>query len=624
MKINNIKWFTGSLMTVALAAGISACSDDHFDITSDATSKQTIWKTIQADERLSEFADILQNVYYSKNEQKTTPETYADLLNNAQTFTVWAPTNGSFNYNYYKGLIESGIRDSIYKVEQELLRNNMTRYSRSAIGTGSAKVNLLNNKSAWLNFDEGTFQGIAMTEPNVRVSNGALHILAQPTKYLPNLYEYLDTRDDLSGMNEFIKKYQKTEFDEYASTQGPTIDGKITWVDSVTTTSNDYTSYYLRAFLEREDSNYAAILLTNDAWDEVLEKTQQYFKRAKSYKQDFHTTSETGGDATYSKETTFTDEELDSLVNFASKNVICRELVFNANWQYRNVPIATLDDIKKLDEQGDSLYSTIDRKFKKKGTLTAEDRAMRAIEIDSYADMFGNVEPVTLSNGYAYIVDKFPYPYTIYAPTLDQLNLEYADTKTINENRSGFTSLTYINPTVTIGEEEIQPDSTFKYRIYKAVNKSSSSNPKVDFMLSSVQSCKYDIYVVVNYNTDLEKPNKFSVSISYDKMADDKQSKRVKNEKFKNPSEDAVDAQGDSLYNTNNFVNRGVHFNAYGNVDYTDTICVAKDFEFPVCYDGLGDNAYPVIEIESKPKSTEKEYCRELWINSIIMKPKEW
>ncbi len=621
MKINNIKWFTGSLMTVALAAGISACSDDHFDITSDAAGKQTIWETIQADERLSDFADILQNVYYSKNEQKTTPETYADLLNNAQTFTVWAPVNGSFDYNYYRGLLESGIRDSIYKVEQELLRNNMTRYSRSAIGNGSVKVNLLNNKSAWLNFDEGTFQGIAMTEPNVRVSNGALHILAKPTKYLPNLYEYMGTRDALSGMNEFIKKYQKTDFDEYASTQGPTIDGKITWVDSVTTTSNDYTNYYLRAFMEREDSNYAAILLTNDAWNAVLAKTRQYYKMKKTYKQDFHTTSETGGDATYSKETTFTDEELDSLLNFVSKNVICRDLVFNANWQYRNVPISTLDDIKKLDEQGDSLYSTIGRKFKKKGTLTADDHAMSTIGIDSYADMFGNVEPVTLSNGYAYIVDKFPYPYTIYAPTLDQLNLEYADTKTINENRSGFTSLTYINPTITIGEGEVQPDSTFKYRIYKAVNKSSSSNPKVDFMLSSVQSCKYDIYVVLNYNTDLEKPNKFTVSISYDT-----EQKRIKNEKFKNPSEDAVDAQGASLYNTNNFVNRGVHFNAYGNVDYTDTICVAKDFEFPICYDGLGlgDNAYPVIEIESKPKSTEKEYCRELWINSIILKPKEW
>jgi hypothetical protein len=618
MKIKNIKWFTGSLMTAALAAGISACSDDHFDITSDAAGKQTIWKTIQADEQLSEFADILQSVYYSKNEQKTTPETYADLLNNAQTFTVWAPVNGSFNYDYYKGLIESGLRDSIYKVERELIRNNITRYSRSAIGKGSVKVNLLNSKSAWLNFDEGTFQGITMQESNVRVSNGALHILPKPTKYLPNLYEYMGTRDDFSGINEFIKKFQKTEFNEYASTQGPTIDGKITWVDSVTSTSNDYSNYYVGAFLEREDSNYVMILPTNTAWNAILEKTQQYFKMKDSYKQDFHTTTEAGGDATYSKEKTFTEEELDSIMNFYSKDVICRNLVFNANWQYKRSPISTLDDIKTLDEKGDSLYSTAGRKFKKTGTLNA-DNPLSVVEIDNYADMFGNADPVTLSNGSAYVVDQFPYPYTIFAPTLDQLLLDYADTKTINDSRSGFTSVTYVKPTVTIDGEDIQPDSTFKYSIYKAVNKSSSSNPKVDFRLSNVLSCKYDIYVVFNYNTDLEKPNKFTVSITYDS-----EKKREKNQKFKNPNEDAVDAKGATIYNTNNFVNRGVHFNENGYVDYTDTICVAKDFEFPISYYGLGNDAYPVIEITSTPKSTEKEYCRELWINSIILKSKEW
>ena len=623
MKLNNIKWFTGSLMTVALAAGISACSDDHFDITSDTASKQTIWKTIQNDERLSNFADILQSVYYSKNEQKATPETYADLLNNTQTFTVWAPVNDSFDYAYYKGLIESGIRDSIYKVEMELIRNNMTRYSRSAIGNGSVKVNLLNSKSAWLNFDEGTFQGIAMTEPNVRVSNGALHILAHPTKYLPNLYEYMGTREDLSGINDFIKKFQKTEFNEYASTQGPTIDGKITWVDSVTSTSNDYSNYYIGAYLEREDSNYVMVLPTNTAWNAVLEKTQQYFKMKKSYKQEFHTTTETGDDAKYEKEKVFTDEELDSIMDFYSKDVICRNLVFNANWQYKRSPISTLDDIKKLDEKGDSLYSTAGRKFKKTGTLNPGN-PLSVIEIDSYAEMFGNEDPVTLSNGSAYIVDQYPYPYNIYAPTLDQLQMEWPDSKTINVNRSGFYTQTYIDPVVTIGEGDekydVQTDSTFKYTFYKVVNRSSTSNPKIDFKLSNVLSCKYDVFIVFNYNTDLEKPSKFSVSISYDT-----EKKREKNQKLRNPNEDAVEyGSGSSLYNTYNFVNRNVHLNDNGNVDFTDTICVAKDFEFPISYYGLGNDAYPVIEIENKSKSTEKQYCREFWVNSIILKPKEW
>jgi hypothetical protein len=67
-----------------------------------------------------------------------------------------------------------------------------------------------------------------------------------------------------------------------------------------------------------------------------------------------------------------------------------------------------------------------------------------------------------------------------------------------------------------------------------------------------------------------------------------------------------------------------MHYNEKGEVDFTDTICVAKDFEFPICYYGL-TNAYPVINIKSNFKSTEKTYyCREIWVNSIIFKSKEW
>ena len=196
-----IGWYLSAVAMFVLTLSSVSCTDDHFDISSAAEGKQTIWQNIQSRPDLSQYADILQSVYYSQSESKTTSETYAQLFDGDQTFTVWAPVNDSFDYAYYKRLLATGVRDSIYKVETQLIRNNMTRYSRSAIGNGSVKVNLLNSKSAWLNFDEGTFQGIAMTEPNVRVSNGALHILAHPTKYLPNLYEYMGTREDLSGIS---------------------------------------------------------------------------------------------------------------------------------------------------------------------------------------------------------------------------------------------------------------------------------------------------------------------------------------------------------------------------------------------------------------------------------------
>ena len=619
MKIKNIKWMTGSLMTAALVAGISACSDDHFDISPEASGKQTLWKTIQSNSELSEFADILQHVYYSQTEEKATPETYADVLNGSQTFTVWAPVNGTFNYDYYKGLLELDQRDSTYKVERELIRNHMTRYNQPMIGTGLTKMELFNEKSAWIDYDNRTIKGASITEANIGASNGVLHITETPIAYQPSLYEYLSTREDLSTINTFVKRFQTTEFDEAASTQGPTVNGKITWVDSVTYITNYYTRAYMGAYLEREDSNYVMIVPTNKAWAAELGKTQQYFKYNPIYKQDVNTQTETGKDTTISNmETTFTEAELDSLIDVRSNNAICQDLVFNANWQYEQIPITSIEDISKAD----SLETTTGIKFKKPGTLNVTNKR-NVLEIADYAAMFGNTDPVEVSNGYAYIVDQFPYPYHIYAPDIDEMTYESCDALC---NPSISQSKTYTKPTVTIDDETIESDSTFKYTNLTIMKgKASTSNPGAYFRVSNVLSCKYDIYVVINFNTDYMLPNKFYAYIAYDKAIPRTSSKtgRVSNQRLTNPNEDAVDAKGNSLYGKNEFVNRGIHFNTKGEIDYTDTICIAKDFEFPACYYGLS-TAYPVINIKSNVRSTDKDYTREIWVNSIIMKPKEW
>lgn len=137
-------------------------------------------------------------------------------------------------------------------------------------------------------------------------------------------------------------------------------------------------------------------------------------------------------------------------------------------------------------------------------------------------------------------------------------------------------------------------------------------------MLPQVQSCKYDIFVVIGYNTNYKLPNKFRAYISYDTEA-----KRINNEALKNPNEDALDAKGNSITGSNYFVNKGIRLNNDGSLAFTDTICVAKDFEFPVSYYGLS-NAYPVLQLKSNFSSTEKAlYSREIWVSSIILKPKE-
>ena len=613
MKNKSIKWLTGTMMTALLATGFTACTDDHFDVNSDVLGKQTIWENISTNAKLTEYADILQSVYYSQTEQKTTKETYADLLNGDQTFTVWAPVNGSFNYSYYKSLLASGNRDSIYKVEKELIRNNMTRYANVSNKQDSVKLRLYNDKSAWLNYSKQTIKSSYMTQPNIGACNGVLHITDKPIAYQYNLYEYMAANPDLDSLNQFIKGFQTIKFNESASTQGPTIDGQITWVDSITSVSNTYNNNYLQAYLEQEDSNYVMIMPTNKAWKETLEKTQKYFHYKNSYKQDVNTQTETGKDTTISGvETTFTQAELDSIVNLRSKDAICRNLAFNANWQYEQIPITSINAIRAADARKDSLESTAGTKFKKTGTLN-ETNGSSVLEVDDFAQMFGNADPTETSNGYAYVVDNFDYPSTVYAPNIKNSAL------ICYESCDAQCNITYSTKTFV---DTVYTDSTYKYTYLVLSNKSATSHPGAFFKLNNILSTKYDIFVVIGYNYSYMLPNKFRAYISYDT-----DTKRITNEALKNPNEDAVDAKGKSIYNTNYFVNKFPEdpMSDPSKIAYylEDTICVAKDFEFPVCYYGLS-NAYPVLQIKSNFTSSEKEYySREIWVDKIILKPKE-
>lgn len=617
------KWLTGSAMAASLMVGFTACSDDHFDITSEAAGKQTIWQNIQANSsQLSEYADILQSVYYSPTEGKTTPETYANLLDGDQTFTVWAPVNGSFRYSYYKGLLQTGVRDSIYKVEKELIRNNMTRYSHVVNGSDSVKLDLFNSKAAWLNNEAQTIKGVTITTPNIGAKNGVLHITKAPMAYQPNLYEYLASRQDLDSINAFIKSFQTIEFNEAASTQGPTIDGEITWVDSITYVANDYTSLFMEAFLEREDSNYVMILPTNETWKNTLERTKKYFKFKASYKQKINTQTEAGADTLIEGvETVFTPAELDSLTNLYSKNAICQHLAFNANWQYEQIPVTSIADIRAADARRDSLRSTADMKFKKTGTLNGTNK-VNAVEVKDFAALFGNADPVEVSNGYAYVVDEFAYPSTVYAPNrdLDSYVVYESCDKQCAPYLNTWTWESHVTMTDTVtGEVIAERDSTYRYDYLVMANMTSTSHPGAFFQLPNVLSCKYDIYVVIGYNTDYQMQNKFRAYISYDT-----EDRRVENEALKNPNEDAVDAKDASLYEGNYFVNRKPTINDDLTVNYTDTICIAKDFEFPVSYYGLSKTAYPVLQLKSNFTSSERNlYSREIWVNAIILKAKE-
>jgi tRNA A37 threonylcarbamoyladenosine dehydratase len=74
-----------------------SCTDDHFTVDPEVAGRSTIWETIQTTSNLSQFADILKSVQYSKTRGTTTRQTYADLLNH-EWCTSKAQINGSMSH----------------------------------------------------------------------------------------------------------------------------------------------------------------------------------------------------------------------------------------------------------------------------------------------------------------------------------------------------------------------------------------------------------------------------------------------------------------------------------------------------------------------------------------------
>lgn len=266
-----MKKYINYTLAVTLGLSILSCSDDHFDINPDVAGRQTLWENINSNPELTQFAEILDKVCYSKSEGSTTSLKYSDMLNHDQTFTIWAPKNGTFDYNKYIQLVESNP----YTVEKELIQNHLVRYSHVMNGSKVEQLDLFNSKTAVFDPVNATMGGSNIITPNIGCSNGVLHVLGSAISYMPNLYEFIGSQPQLDSLNSFLKSYEKYSFDEYNSTQGPTVNGNITWVDSVTHLSNEYFSM-LEAEITHEDSTFAMVMPTNTAWENALKKTKDY------------------------------------------------------------------------------------------------------------------------------------------------------------------------------------------------------------------------------------------------------------------------------------------------------------------------------------------------------------
>ncbi len=373
--MHSLKIFSAGLTAVMVLLGLSSCNDtwnDHYKTDFGINSDKTLWEKMEAQNNLSDFRSILEATKVSSYNAVSTIS-FAELLNSDQTFTVWAPVNGTFNKDSLLNICQtdSGQR----AVEKCFVRNHIARFTYSVTSTTNQGIMLLNRKEKDLN--GLVFGDVTITDPNILSSNGVLHILNGEVPYFSNIYEEINSNAEYSKLSSFLKAYQKDSLDEFSSVSSGIVDGKTIYVDSVLIAKNPLLDEL--GYLNEEDSAYWMVAPTDGAWAEAYAKIFPYYNFS------FIPNAEI-------------------LQDYWTKHSLLNDLIFNSNLQ---------------TSTNDSLVSTT---YKVKTPL--QHVFKNPFETGGIlADVKGTTK---CSNGSIFKVDKWPYSFqkTFFSPLTSEAELE--------------------------------------------------------------------------------------------------------------------------------------------------------------------------------------------------------
>lgn len=552
-----------------LAAGAmtTACSDwdDHYDNNGvSGSASETIWENVKANANLSQFADLMHKAGYD------------EVINTTQTYTVWAPLNGTFNYDSLNAL-------PLTNLKEHFAMNHVARFNYPASGSVDAAVTMLNKKvMPFTGNGTYTFNGVEVVSPNVASSNGMLHVTSGMVDYMANLFESLDSMAlPIDSISRYFHNYDQKVLDEANSVKGPVVDGRLTYLDSVFVEHN-ILLYLHNAMIQREDSNYTMLLPSDEAWQKAYKAVKScYNYKPFTFVKDIPQTNLKKATAeNYDTGSTKLDLDLlnDSIIHY----MICKDLFFNNNLYHNRV----LNDLKTGAQLSvDSLVNT-----------------NRSIFYgDDASDIFADARRIDKSNGSMWLTDSLRMrPWLTYNPII-KIQAENGAAKSYN---AGATTV------VPISKAEQNPDiqGTVSNGYYLTITPSSpASNPEAIFYLPGVRSTTYAVYVCFvpeNINastyTDNVRPNIVQVTMGYNDLKG-------------KPQEQPLKVGKTQLFQSD--------------ITKVDTVYVG-DFTFPLCYYGTGisnvtqESYAPYIRINSRA-SSKNPGDRNLRIDYIMLVPKD-
>ena len=554
------KRWAGSLCCGAAAAlALVSCADwdDHYDADTALldTQNATIWQNIEKTGNLSQFASLLKKAGYDA------------ILDASQTYTVWAPVDGSFDFETVSALSND-------RLKKEFIENHIARNNYPASGTVNQRIYTLNEKMMRFGGSGGySIQGVGVDRANLAAGNGTIHTLNGKIPFMQNIYESLNNYQfPIDSVSTYFHSYDVKKLNEQKSVQGPTLNGEITYLDSIFDEHNDLFTRY-QAFVNREDSNYSMLVPTNEAWIKAKAQVQKYFHYLPSF--EFMENTSTGTDK---KKVTVNIKDVQYLQDSVVNMMLTGYLFYNNNL-YDNTKLNKLQTGEPL--RCDSLYGT----------------TLSKVYSEDAARLFENALRVDKSNGCIWVTDSLRMrPWTVWNPEL-VLQAENTIYQSSLVNVADQPQRIYVAP----GTQNPEVTGQLSANSYTEVQPvSQSTNPGIVFYLPGVRSTTYSIYIVtvpanIVSNNYVTKPSRFKVSLGY------------ANEQGKNEDNDSkwtIESQ---------FVSDSLQI---------DTIYLG-DFTFPMAYVGTG-SYYPYMRINSSVTSRERaNYDRTLRIDCIILRPKE-
>ena len=650
MKNNITRWISRSVLASSALLAFVACSDDHFDIKNNFGSDKTLWENIENDAQLSDFATLLKRtkVFKADNDRRATL-TAAELLNQPQSFTIWAPINGTFNAKAWNDSLDvaeklakegtpeatSHARELNYKVWNQFVANHIARFSYEG-NTGRQYIKLLNSKN--VSYTGSQFNSVPVTGSPLVANNGSMHRLNGLSPFAHNIYDYIGYYAGFTSINSYINNQENTgtgnELSKEASTPGlPNEKGEMVYIDSVYVRVNKVLNR-AGANIRNEDSTYIAFIPTNEAWQQANEKVSKIMKYGKRYNFSWNGSdfSRKGPQAFRLDGALFSDPKLtkaDSLQQLNTKMDIALNMFF-APYRMKNIDARDSAQLNNYVQHADSLISTQGVTFynsaAKKGALNA---AMNP--------SLTGIQPYRASNGYIYPLSRYEFDpsfswvkeikeYAIYNTSKVIQKTNFTDFGTvINLDANNYNSY---RPKVDENNDTLKNEkgeiimTGVKGDIYNnsyvrfLIDKETSASELV-WRLPQVYSTKYELEMVMlpsrvdlNYRDGDEERVYFEASV----QDDDNNTIFFIDENGKSVDKIVIDQDRNNADGTPQFDQNKVNY-----------ITLGKYIEFPKAYVGLPSHvdSFPrlILNMKAKGRREKTIRCGALNIIAINLKP---